>query len=186
MEDCSREKKGEEMKHLEAILSITIGLLLILSTVTAAEAKKVAVIVKDSTSLSELYETKLQRILDEMGFNTTLVDKNVVVNYTDFDLIVIAGRPGNTYFYEQLDDFVKDIPVNDVPTIAIDSRFAYDWGWVGFGGMSTVYYSSSYEQPRIIIKSIHPLTQGYSLEQLVKVHVVSGFTTVAMERTKQN
>ena len=164
---------------MKIILTIGICFLLFLSLSSAIEAKNVAMIVKDSSSLSNLYEKKIRNILSDMGLNVTLVDKNTVVDYSKFDLIVVAGRPSIANSNDMLDSFVKDIPVNDVPTIAIDSQFVGDWGWVDVSGVSGL---SSNQPQKVLIKAIHPLTQGYFLDQLVQVHVTSGYNVIDLEK----
>ena len=161
------------------ILSALIFFFLFLNLVSSIEAKNVAMIVKDSSSLSSLYEKKIKNILTDMGLDVTLVDKNTVVEYNNFDLIVVAGRPLTASSSDMLDSFVKDIPVNDVPTLAIDSQFVGDWGWVDVSGLSSL---SSSQPQKVLIKAVHPLTQGYLLDQLVQVHVVSGYNTVDLEK----
>jgi hypothetical protein len=167
------------MKTIKIILSILICFFLFQELVSAAEAKNVALIVKDVSSLSNFHEKKIQKILDEMGLSITLVDKNTAVDYSKFDLIVVAGRPGNAYWYELLDSFVKDVPVNDVPTIAIDTQFVNYWGWANVGAINVL---SSSQPIRVVIQSDHPLTQGYSLNQLVQVHLIPGYTGVDFEK----
>jgi hypothetical protein len=161
------------------IISAAICFFLFLTLASSIEAKSVAMIVKDSTSLSSLYEKKIKNILTDMGLNVTLVDKNTAVNYNDFDLIVVAGRPSTASSSDMLDSFVKDIPVNDVPTLAIDSQFVGDWGWVDVSGLSSL---SSNQPQKVLIKATHPLTQGFSLDQLVQVHVTSGYNTIDLEK----
>jgi len=163
---------------MEKILCISVIFFLSLSLVSAAEAKNVAMVVKDTNNLSDLYEKKIYRALNEMGTNVTLVDKNTVVNYNDFDAIVIAGRP--ELAYESLDDFVKNIPVNDIPTVAVDGYFIKDWGWVGMGGVG---YAFSSQPQKVIIKSTLPLPPGYFLNQEIVVHVVENYGMITLEKS---
>jgi hypothetical protein len=130
--------------------------------------------VKDAHSLSDVYERRVDLVLKEMGFDLTLVDKDVSVNYDNFDLVVIAGRPLVSERY-QLDSFVADIPVNDVPTIGIDYSYVDDWGWAKAPGISS--YVSSKRQNVHITKE-HPLTWGFFLDESVYVHLVQGYNII--------
>jgi hypothetical protein len=145
-------------------------------TLSSAQAVKVALIVKNSTSLSNIHEKKINNILTAMGFDVTKVDKDSTVDYSQFDLIVVAGRPGNVYSYEHLDSFVADLPVNDNPTIAIDSSYPDDWGWITPVGISTL--SSTEIQKVKIISNSTPITNVYSLGQTVEVHIIAGKTMI--------
>ncbi len=161
------------------IKSITYALLfffIISLTISSAQAVKVALIVKNSTSLSNNHEKKINTILTNMGFEVTPVDKDSIVDYSQIDLIVVAGRPGNVYSYQHLDSFVSDLPVNDIPTIAIDSSYPHDWGWIAPVGISTL---SSTEIQRIkIINDSTSITNGYSLGQTIEVHIIAGKTII--------
>jgi len=153
-----------------------IGLLISLFLISSVYAtSKVALIVKDTNSLSQKHEEKVHQILTEIGFEVVLIDKDSTdVNYSDYAFIVIAGRPADVFSYEHLDDFVADIPVNDYPTIAIDSTYPDDWGWIRPGGMSTV--SSTNVQRIVIVNGDHPITEGRSSGEVIEVHTVLGET----------
>ena len=85
-----------------------------------------------------------------MGFGVTLIDKSSgIVDYSDFALIVIAGRPSNVYSYQILDEFVAEIPVNDYPTVVIDSTYPDDFSWVEPGAIGTIF-SNSFNKPLLI------------------------------------
>jgi len=145
-------------------------------TFSSVQAARVALIVKDSTSLSNTHEKKINNILTTMGFDVTLIDKNSIVDYSQFDLIVVAGRPGNVYSYEHLDNFVANIPVNDIPTVAIDSVYIDDWGWIIPGGISTL--SSTNTQKIKIIDKSTSITKDYNVDDIVEVHIIPGKTIV--------
>ena len=141
-------------------------------TLSSVQAIKVALIVKNATSLSNQYEKKVNNTLTTMGFDVTPIDKDSTVDYSQFDLIVVAGRPGNIYSYQHLDSFVADLPVNDIPTVAIDSSYPDDWGWIMPGTMSTL--SSTDIQKVKIVNDSTSITDGYNLDQIIEVHIVGG------------
>jgi hypothetical protein len=145
-------------------------------TLSSVQAVKVALIVKNSASLSNDHEKKINNVLTSMGFTVTPVDKSSTVDYSQFDLIVVAGRPGNVYSYEHLDSFVANLPVNDIPTIAIDSSYPDDWSWISPVGISTLF--STETQKVKIINNSTSITNGYSLGQLVEVHIIGGKTII--------
>ena len=107
-------------------LAIEIALVILFIS-CSVNAANVAMIVKDADSISTIHEREVKNVLVDMGHDITYIDKNSNVSYSDYDLIVVAGRPGN--IGEKLDSFVADIPVNDHPTIAIDYYYPDDWGW---------------------------------------------------------
>jgi hypothetical protein len=154
-------------KHLTLLSLIAFSFLL----VSSAQAAKVAMIVKSSASLSDIHEKKVYTTLENMNYAITLVDKYTSINYNNYDLIVVAGRPTSA---DRLDDFVANLPVNDIPTIAIDYYYVDKWGWVEPQGKSTLY---SNQPQSVYIKEENPLTDGYSLNQKVYVHTIQGKTT---------
>jgi len=153
---------------LEMFSLIFISFLILISTV---EATTVALIVKDANALNSMHEKRIKSILTDMGFNVIPVDKNSNISYSDVDLIVVAGRPGDAYPYEQLDSFVAGLPVNDYPTVAIDSLYPDDWGWILPGGMSTV--SSTRVQKVKIFDNTSFITSDYSAGDIVQVNLVA-------------
>jgi hypothetical protein len=155
-----------KVKKTLAILGIMLGIILFSSIV---HAKSVALVVKNANSLSEIHERKVLRVLNDMGFSTTLVDKNSNVTYSNFDLIVIAGRPGNVGSANALDSFVANIPVNNIPTVAIDAIYPPYWGWVKPQNLGTV--SSTQKQKIYITDTSTSITQDYSQGDVVVVHV---------------
>lgn len=157
-----------KVKKTLLILEIVIGIILLSSIV---HARSVALVVKDANKLSDTHERKVLKILNEMGFSTTLIDKNSNVTYSNFDLIVIAGRPGNVGSAYTLDAFVANIPVNDIPTVAIDAAYPDDWGWTEKRGLGTV--SSSQKQKLYILDTSTFITQDYLQGDIVVVHVAS-------------
>lgn len=146
----------------------------------AASAKSVAMIVKNANNLDPTHEQRIYDILKGMGLDITLVDKNVGVNYNNYDLIVVAGRPLGG---GMLDSFVANVPVNSRPTIAIDFSYPDNWGWVK--GLGTSSLSSSSVQ-KVYPQIAHPLTYGYNIGQLVYVHLISGYTVINLVQTQTN
>jgi len=143
-------------------------------TLSSVQAVTVALIVKNSTKLDTFHEKDIYYVLTSMGFNVTSIDKNSIVDYSQFDMIIIAGRPGNVYAYQKLDSFVANIPVNDHPTIAIDSSYPDDWGWILPVGISTLFSTDS--QKIVITNDSTSITNGFSLGETVYVHIVAGRT----------
>ena len=118
----------------------------------SVHAEKIAMIVKDASNLSIYHETSLKDILENMGHDITLVDNSTSITYSDYDLIVVAGRPKQE---TALDSFVKDIPVNDHPTVAIDYYYPDDWGWsTHMRGIDANSVSIS--------NTSHPIVSGYT------------------------
>jgi hypothetical protein len=166
-------------KFILCIISTFLVAILSLSSVQAA---RVALVVKNSTTLSSEHEKKINNVLLSMGFDVIPIDKNSAIDYSQFDLIVIAGRPGNVYSYEHLDSFVADLPVNDYPTVAIDSSYLDDWGWILPGGISTL--SSTLKQRVKIVDDSTSITKGYSIGDIVEVHILAGRTIVDIVKGK--
>lgn len=160
------------------LLSFTIFSTILFSTLLVSNAyastKSVALVVKDKNSLSEVHEKKIYWILKDLGLDLTLVDKSVSVNYNNFDLIVVAGRPLISEKY-QLDSFVANIPVNEVPTIGIDFGYLDDWGWARQSGVSS---SIGSKRQNIYITKEHPLTWRFFLGEDAYVHTVQGYTII--------
>jgi hypothetical protein len=170
------KKRKPKGKMLAATLFCFAFLFLFSSNVLAAD---VAMVVKDATALSPEHEQPIYNILESMDHNVTLVDKNVIVDYYNHDLIVVAGRPLSS----TLDDFVANVPVNKIPTIAIDYRFLDDWGWTGFGGRSS--YGTN-QVLKLYIRSINPITQGFLVGDILDARTVKGYTAVDMVRGGTN
>jgi len=158
---------------------------LILSLVAGSVlANDVALVVKNSESLNYNHEYKINHILEEMGFDVTLIDKNSgTVDYSQFSLIVIAGRPSNVYSYELLDSFVSDIPVNDYPSIVIDSTYPDDFGWIEPGAVSTIFSNN----PKYIkVDDLHPILAGYDIGDKILTHIVGGQTVLDLETSRSS
>ncbi|MCX6822307.1 MAG: thrombospondin type 3 repeat-containing protein [Candidatus Aenigmarchaeota archaeon] len=143
-----------------------------------------ALIVKNSTSLSQNYEKRISNILKDMGFTVIPIDKDSNPTYSDFDFIVVAGRPGDAPNSDRLDSFVADVPVNDYPTVAVDYFYPDDWEWVSLGGLSNVF-STSFQRIRIVDNSTE-ITSDYSIDQIIQVNVVEGKSMINIvdSRTK--
>ncbi|MEM7825167.1 MAG: CARDB domain-containing protein [Candidatus Aenigmatarchaeota archaeon] len=167
-------------KFIFCMLSIFI----VLALASSVHASKVAMVVKDKASLNEEHEKRIKDILTDMGHEITLVDKNVNVNYENFDLIVVAGRPLFSSS-KLLDSFVANIPVNDVPTIGIDFVYLDDWGWIRSNGASSLTRS---DRQNVIIQVDHPLVKGFNVGDKKYVHLIPGTNTVDIikNRTKLN
>jgi len=134
-------------------------------------AMTAALVVKDKDSLSDLHERRIDWILQEMGFDVTLVDADASVDYYDFNLIVVAGRPTG----DQLGSFAASVPVNEVPTIAMGNNYLEDWGWAVAPGISS--WTSSKRQSIYITKE-HPLTWEFFLDEKLYVHTVQGYNMI--------
>ncbi len=152
---------------------LILGILLSLLIVNDVLANEVALVVKNSNSLSFVHERAVKSALENMGFDIVLIDQYTEnVDYSTFSAIVIAGRPGNVNLYERLDDFVVEIPVNDYPTVVIGTHFLDDWGWVTSGSTST---ASSTRIHRIMINDDkNSITSDYEVGEVIPVHIVKG------------
>jgi len=136
--------------------------------VSSARAADVALVVLNSQQLDQVHEQKVHDILTQMGHSVFLVDSSTTVDYTNFDLIVVVGSPSNTV---RLGPFAKDIPVNDIPTIAIDASYIDDWGWVKPSGISILYSSAT---QKFFVYREHPITQGLPVGQKVNALTIAG------------
>jgi hypothetical protein len=146
-----------------------------LSMVSAQTSSlKAALVVKDRNRISEMHERRVLTVLEDMGFDVTLVDKNTIVEYRSFDLIVVAGRPMLAKAY-LLDDFVANIPVNEVPTIGIGLDYAASWGWYRPPGADSLV--SSRPQAVYILKE-HPLTYHFFEGERFDVHTIQGYNMI--------
>ena len=146
--------------------NIAIFVLIVFLISGYAHAANVALVVKDANTLSTDHEKDVKNALLELGHTITFVDKNSVVDYSTFDLIVIAGRPKDST--ETLDSFVANIPVNTKPTVAVDGKFPANWGWAS--GVSSIHSSNA--QAVYIFNPSHPITSG--LSGTVTVHATTG------------
>jgi len=162
------------VKNKYLVLGLFLSLL-----VSSVLANDVALVVKDANNLNYNHEYKINRILKDMGFDVVLIDKNSgIVDYSQFSLIVIAGRPSNVYSYEFLDSFVANIPVNDYPSVVIDSSYPDDFGWIEPGAASTLF---SNRAKYIKIENAHPILSGHDIGDKVLTHIVGGQTVLDLE-----
>lgn len=164
------------MRQSRMLLSAFFLLATLCIAASDVYAINAALVVKDASNLSPIHEQPILQLLENYGFNVTLVDKNAVVDYHTFNLIVVAGRP-LVPASEQLDSFVAGIPVNDIPTIAIDYRYPAQWGWTDASGMSS--YSSNQAQ-HVFITQQHLLTWGYVVGESVNVQLLQGYDMIDM------
>jgi len=143
-------------------------LLFSLLFISSANAAEIAMVVQNSQHLNPDLEQNVYNILTQMGHDVFLVDANTSVNWNDFDLIVVVGSPTSV---DRLGPFASNIPVNDIPTIAIDARNVGNWGWVKSSGISILY---SNQKQKVFVYSSHPINLGFPLGQQVEVHTVIG------------
>ena len=144
-----------------------------------ASAADIAMVVKNASSLSVQHEQDIYDILAGMGYNVTLVDKGneAGTDYSSFDLLLIAGR---TIAETPLDGFVAGLPVNQVPTLAVDYHYPDDWGWVKSGGDLTCN-----GKQKVYINASHPITQGFTDGQEVLAHTVKKYL-ITFDHQKSN
>jgi hypothetical protein len=128
----------------------------IILTGSLVSATNVALVVNNADNLDRYFEKNVNLTLNEMGLNVTLIDENSNVNFSDFDMIVVAGRTLDKY---PLPSFVADLPVNDIPTIAMDYYYLDEWGWVKQG--SNVYCSKI--NKIYILDNNHSITENFGL-----------------------
>lgn len=157
-------------KTIFAMLVIPILLLLNFS---AASAKNVALAVMNTSSLDPVHEQPLYNILIALNENITLVDQNTYINWNRINLLVITGRPYRATPLPAF--FAANLPVNTVPTIAIDYFNLYNWGWTQ-GGANIMITGSP--QRLYITTSKHPITAGYLMNQQIEAMNQSGFDAV--------
>lgn len=155
------------MRILRALVPIFLVLILSIGLSRA----EIGLIVKDSGQLSPVHEAPIKNLLEANGHDVRLVDKYSVVDYHSFDLIVVAGRPMGVLPRDHLDDFVENIPINDVPTIAIDSLYPGKWGWGKLSSFSSV---KSGENQKIMVVNDHEIVDGYSVGEVLTVHFTDG------------
>lgn len=166
-------------KIIFSAFSISLFLLLNFSVVSA---KNVALIVTNVSSLDPIHEQPLYDILTSMNNTVTLVDKNSNVNLNNFNLMVVAGRPASGTPLPS--SFAQNLPVNSVPTIALDYYNLYSWGWSPTSGVSDMRSGSV--QSIIIATSNHPITAGYQLNQRVYVHNQTGLDMTDIQKGSSN
>lgn len=144
-------------------LSIIPVLFLLASSL--ASAKNVALVVANANSLDPIFEQPLFDILTSMNETVTPVDQNSNANWNNFDLIVVAGRASTALPLPS--SFAQSIPVNTIPTITVDYYNLYSWGWVKSGGANNMMSGSP--QAALIVTNNHPITSGYTANQLIYV-----------------
>lgn len=160
-------------------IKIFTWIFLTLLIFTAAYSKEVALVVKNANSLDYSHEARIRGILQKMGFQVSLIDKNSVnVDYSKYALIVIAGRPGDASYAGMLDTFVAEIPVNNYPSIVIDSAYPDDFGWIEPGAIGTIF---SFAPKYIRVDNAHPIFKGYEIGDTIRVHVVDGKSMLDIE-----
>lgn len=145
------------------IFALSIIPILLSINISAVSAKNVALAVMNSSSLDPVHEQPLYNILTSMNETVVLVDQNTNISWNSIDLLVVAGRPSRA---PQLPpSFAANLPVNTIPTIAIDYYNLYNWGWVSVGGVNIMLAGSP--QNLYIATTYHPITAGYTMNQQV-------------------
>lgn len=164
------------MMKMNKFLILGVWLLIFLSIISSVFALgEVALIVKDADSLSVTHEKRINRTLAEMGLDVVPIDKDSTdIDYSDYALLVVAGRPLGLHTDEYLDSFVANIPIIDHPTIGVDAVYPDDWGWVEPGGLSTVSSTSMHEIE--VVNDTYSITQGMPIGDIISVHTVIGET----------
>jgi hypothetical protein len=71
---------------------------------------------------------------------------------------------------------MQNLPVNSMPTIAIDYYNLYPWGWVDVSGVNVMFSGSA--QSVFIASNSNPITAGYVPNQRVFVHKQSGLVAL--------
>jgi hypothetical protein len=166
-------------KFISTLAVIPLLLMIIPSLVAA---KNVALAVMNASNLDAIHEQPIYDILKFMNETVTVVDQNSNVNWSNFDLIVVAGRPPSAAPLPS--SFAQNIPVNSIPTIGIDFYNLYPWGWVKNGGANNII--SGGKQVIIINSNNHPITAGYSSGQIVYAQNQSVFSNVDMTAGTSN
>jgi hypothetical protein len=151
-------------KTFTVLVTATIFLFFLASNVYAAN---IALVVQNKNSLSEEHEIRIYNFLKNLH-DVTLVDKDVSVDYHNFDLIVIANNPFSSSV-STLNAFIKDIPVNEVPTLSLYPGFLDDWGWAKPSAVRTKMRTDKHS---VLIEVSHPITKGFEIGEKVYVHLV--------------
>ncbi|MCX8179729.1 MAG: hypothetical protein N3E38_03305, partial [Candidatus Aenigmarchaeota archaeon] len=148
-----------------------------------AEGANIALVVKNASNLDYVHEYRIHRILKDMGHDVILIDANNYQSYdfNTFSAIVIAGRPSNVYAHQYLDDFVATLPVNSKPTIAIDSTYPDDFGWIYPGAIGSVF-SSNIIYLNVIDNST--MLAGFPIGSRIRSHIINNYPVLNLEITR--
>jgi len=138
---------------------LLVVLVIALSSVAAAE--DIVMTVEQTYLLDPIYEQVVYDLLVGMGHTVTLVNEYSIVDYGNFDMIVVADRAPPPFGFP-LDDFVADIPVNDHKTLAITIMYLDEWGWVNAAPTHIDYTG------QLIDFSSHMITNGFLSNTLLQ------------------
>jgi len=159
------------MRIINRLIAVFAVFFIVFLSIPIIRASNVALIVENVNSLSEEHERRIYNLLINWGYDVSLVDKYTNVNYSDFDLLVLAFAHS------------KEIPVNDVPTIAIYHNYLNDWGWVKTWGLGSLTRTDRHS---VIIQKDHPLTEGFHTGEKVHVHVIERTRIMNILKTHTN
>ncbi|MEM4367915.1 MAG: CARDB domain-containing protein [Candidatus Anstonellales archaeon] len=158
-------------------------ILLIILLLPIVQAANIALVVKNSSNLDYVHEYRINRILKDMGHSVTLIDSSNYQNYNfnSFSAIIVAGRPSNVYASEQLDDFVTLLPLNEKPTIMIDSVYPDDFGWIQPGAIGTVFSSGPIY---INVVDNSTMLSGLPTNTKIRTHIINNKPVLNIELTR--
>jgi hypothetical protein len=107
----------------------------------------IAYIIKNTNSIDQT----LVNLIDELGFTIGYVDDSEIssTDFSDYRLILITD--------ENFGSYAKDIPVNDVKSLIINTYHLEDWNWI-IGGVSQT--GSSQALGVNVVDSQIKITQG--------------------------
>ncbi|MBU5689396.1 MAG: hypothetical protein KQA41_04200 [Candidatus Aenigmarchaeota archaeon] len=159
------------------------AILLIILLLPIVQAANIALVVKNSSNLDYVHEYRINRILKDMGHSVTLIDSSNYQNYNfnSFSAIIVAGRPSNVYASEQLDDFVTLLPLNEKPTIMIDSVYPDDFGWIQPGAIGTVFSSGPIY---INVVDNSTMLSGLPTNTKIRTHIINNKPVLNIELTR--
>ncbi|MEM2175338.1 MAG: hypothetical protein QXI58_06930, partial [Candidatus Micrarchaeia archaeon] len=118
------EKIEKKIKKVAIKIFSELFLFLILCSYIS-HASNVLLIVKNVNYLNSVHETPIKNLLEEMNHSITLADSLSNLNYSEYHLFVLAGRPNTE---EKIN--IPEIPKNEIPIIAIDYYYPREWGWI--------------------------------------------------------
>ena len=156
------------------ILLLAVFLLVPILLARAVSAANIGLVVYDRNMLNE-DERRIYNMINDLGHDIVLVDGTSNVDYGLFDLTVIT--------YTASGEYLKSVPVNEIPVISLKPSYLDSWNWVKSAGISYLY--SSARQHAYVIAE-HPLSRGYSLDQTFYIHAADGKNLVDIEKAYTN
>ncbi|MFB6076340.1 MAG: CARDB domain-containing protein [Candidatus Aenigmatarchaeota archaeon] len=157
---------------------VVFSIFLMISFVSV-KGSDILMVVKNRESLSSVYEGPWENIIENMGHNITLVDVTNYeeINYTNYSMLVVAGRPQHTL---PLGSFVSRLPVNKMPTLALDFYYPNHWHWVNY---TTSVISTN---PNRIMVMGEDNSLGSGIGNIFEVHNIPRKPMIAVDNSETN